>query len=254
MQNDTLDDFICHLCSQLPNRKAGKRGTKPIQKELLMRELFNLFRTNCGWRNIKYSSTCRNYLKELQRRSKLRNFFTYLTREQKQFRVKKSITDSSDIESYKTNGLVKYSGKYHNPCIKFTIGVNEHLIPIEGRIDTGTKSDSAIHDDILAKRDKLPIEEYLDKGYEGYNKRRQLHRCGCQVRMEMKDYKRNRKRGPKFRFTREHKSIRSSIEKVVGWLKAFMILRLNRLRIKSLISAMFFFCLSYVTFMRLKKL
>jgi ssDNA-specific exonuclease RecJ len=108
MQNNTRDDFICHLCSFLPDRKAGKRGTKPIPKELLVRELYKLFRTNCGWRNIKYSSTCRNYLKEVQRRGKFKNFFTFLTEEQKKFRVKKNITDSSDIVSYQTNGLVKY--------------------------------------------------------------------------------------------------------------------------------------------------
>jgi hypothetical protein len=52
MQNDIADDFICHLCSKLPNRKAGKRGTKPIPKELLIKEVFHLFKTNCGWRNI----------------------------------------------------------------------------------------------------------------------------------------------------------------------------------------------------------
>lgn len=254
MQDDTQKEFISHLSSFLPERKRGKRGTKPIEKELLVSELFKLFRTNCGWRNIQHSSTCRNYLKEIQRRGLFKEFFTFSTKDLVKNRVKKSIVDSSDIVSYQTNGLVRYSGKYHNPCIKFTIGVNEDLVPIEGYIDHGSKPDSVIYAEMLLKRKMLPLEEFLDMGYEKYARRRELKIKGCQIRMEMKNTKKNRKRGPRFVFTNEQKLIRGSIEKVVGWIKAFMITRLCRLRIKSLISAMFYFCLSYVTFMRLEKL
>jgi hypothetical protein len=238
----------------LPDRKPGKRGTKPIPKELLVRELFRLFRLNCGWRNIKHPSTCRNYLKQMQRRCKFKNFCNFLTKEQRKYRLNKSTVDTSDIVSYRTNGLVKYSGKYHNPCMKFSIEISEEGIPIYGSIETGTVSDTKILDKMLSKGNKLPYEMFLDKGFEEYERRRNLKSQNCQVRMEMKKCDNNRKRGPRFTFTQEHKHERGLIEKVVGWIKAFMIMRLNRLRIKSLISAMFYFCLSYVTFMRLEKL
>ena len=82
---------------------------------------------------------------------------------------------------------------------------------------------------------------YLDKGFERDERRRELRRKNCQVRMEMKDYANSRKKGPRFVFDEEHKHTRGLIEKVVAWLKAFAILRLNRLRKKSLIRSMFFF-------------
>jgi hypothetical protein len=254
MQDNIINEFISHVCTLIPDRKSGKRGTKPIPKELLIRGYWTLIRTNCGWRNIKHSSTCRSYIKELQRRGEFKKLFNLLTEDTTKFRVKKSIVDSSDIVSYKTNNLVKYSGKYHNYCVKFTIVVDENLIPIEGRLDKGADSDINIYKKLLSSRDKLPYTEYLDKGYESYDIRRNLKNEGCQIKMEMKNYKTNRKRGPKFSFSLEDKLIRSSIEKVMSWIKGFMSLRLNRFRKKSLISGMFYFALSYVAFMRLKKL
>ena len=65
------------------------------------------------------------------------------------------------------------------------------------------------------KETRLPYELFLDKGYKNYMLRRILKLHNCQVRMEMKKGK-NRKRGPRFKFTKEHKRIRSVIEKVSG--------------------------------------
>ena len=79
---------------------------------------------------------------------------------------------------------------------------------------------------------------FLDKGYEKYERRRELKKQNCQVRMEMKKGK-NKKRGPRFKFTQEHKRMRGEVEKIYGWLKAFMGLKLNRLKKKSLIMAKF---------------
>ncbi len=95
---------------------------------------------------------------------------------------------------------------------------------------------------------------YADKGYKKYERRRELKKRKRHARIEMKKLDKNRKRGPKFIFTSEHKRMRGSIEKVMAWLKTFMIVRLSRTRIKALLSGMFFFCLSYTTFTRLKKL
>lgn|SRR3990167_3832220 len=249
MQDHTQEEYICHLCSFLPERRPGTRGTKPIPKEVLIKELFKLFRTNCGWRNINHSSTCRSYLHEMQRRGLFNKFLNFITKDEVRHRHKKSTIDSSDIVSYRTNKLVRYSGKYHNYCIKLTIETTSDCVPIGGRLDIGSRPDSLILDDLLLNRDKLPYEMYLDKGYE---RRRDLSSKGCQVRIEMKKNVKNRKRGPRFSFTDDHKRIRGEIEKVVAWLKSFMIMRLNRLRIKSLISGIFLFCLSYIAFMRLK--
>ncbi len=254
MNNNSEKQFICHLSSILPERIGGKRGTKPIEKDVLITELFKLFKTNCGWRNIKHSSVCRNYFMELQRRGSIKKYFNLLIKDYSKQRLDKSIVDSSDIVNYNTNGIVKYSGKYHNPCVKLTIEVSSECVPVYGRLDKGSESDSVILDKMLEDKDKLPYELYADKGYEKYDRRRELKKRNCQVRIEMKKLDKNRKRGPRFIFTSEHKRMRGSIEKVMAWIKTFMIVRLSRIRIKSLISGMFFFCLSYTTFTRLKKL
>jgi hypothetical protein len=254
MSKDTRNEFINQLSQYLPDRRKGKRGPDPIKKEVILEELFKLFRTNCGWRNIKHSSTCHAYLKEIQRRGHYKKFLNCLTKEITKTRSLINIIDSSDIECYRTHNNVEYSGKYHNNCIKLTIAVTENLIPVYGRLDKGRDPDSLIIDKMFLDQYNKPYELFLDKGYEKYDRRRNCKRENCQIRLEMKKVVTNRKRGRKFIFTDEHKKIRGSIEKVMSWIKSFNIMRMTRLRIKSLITAMFFFCLSYIAFMRLKKL
>jgi len=58
----------------------------------------------------------------------------------------------------------------------------------------------------------------------------------------------SRKRGPRFQFTDKQKKQRGEIEKNYGWIKSFTILRLNRMRLKSNITAAFLFALNYYTY------
>ena len=48
MSKDTRIEFINQQSNYLPDRKKGKRGPDPIRKEVILEELFKLFRTNCG--------------------------------------------------------------------------------------------------------------------------------------------------------------------------------------------------------------
>jgi len=97
--NSSEKSFILHLPNYLPERKTVKKGTKPIDKYLLLSKLFKLVKINCGWREIKYSSTCRNYLYEIQKRSKFKKFLNFLTKDLKRFRIDKTIIDSPDLVS-----------------------------------------------------------------------------------------------------------------------------------------------------------
>ena len=248
--NSTIDSFIIELESFLPKRRTPKVGRPPIPTETILHELLKLFKTNCGWRNINHRTTCQKYFNEIQRRGLLQKFFNEMTKHLAKHRPSRTIVDSSDIVSYKVKPEVRYSGKYHNYCLKMTLEVTEDLIPLTWSIDTGSKSDSLILDKVLQKQRKLPYEIYLDKGYERRERRRELKSKNCQVRMEMKKGT-NRKRGKRFQFTTEQKKIRYSIEKIFGWLKSFMVLRLNRFRRKSMITATFLFVLNYYTYYRL---
>lgn len=242
------------LASFMPERKAGRRGTKPISPFVLLDQLFILFKTNCGWRNIKHTTTCWKYFREIQRRGLLTKFLNWVTESPWKNRPSKCIVDTSDIVSYKTTPYVAYSGKYHNYCLKFSLLINEKYVPLIGNIYPGAYPDSTILDETLIHVPKLPYELFADKGFEKYERRRELANCNCQVRMEMKNCDKNRKLGRRFVFTQEHKLVRGSIEKVVGWLKSFGSMILNKFRKLAFIRAMFHFCLSYVTYNRLQKL
>ena len=246
--NSNINEYISALKKYLPERKSSKLGRPKIPSNLILEELIKLFKFNLGWRNIKHKTLCYNYLKEIQRRGKLKSFFNLITLELNSKKLSKTIIDSSDIVSYKTNNLVKYSGKYHNYCIKVSLEITTEYIPINYSIDSGSKSDSLILDKMISTIDKLPYELYLDKGYEKYERRRELKRKNCQVRMESKKYAKSRKKGPGFKFTDNDRKIRGEIEKVFSWLKSFMILRLNRLRSKSIFTACFLICLSAYTY------
>lgn len=238
--NSNTDSFLSELEKFLPSRNIPKVGRPPVPTKVILYELFRLFRYNYGWRNVKHKTVCFNYFKEIQRRGLLQKFFNLQTQHLKNHRPSKTIVDSSDIVSYKVNNDVRYSGKYHNYCLKMTLEVTEEFVPLTWSIDYGTASDSKILDKLLQKQDKLPYEMYLDKGYENYYRRRELMHRNCQIRMEMKKSK-NRKKGKRFQFTHEQKKKRGSIEKMYGWMKSFMILRLNRLRRKANITAAFLF-------------
>ncbi|MBD3329459.1 hypothetical protein GF357_03125 [Candidatus Dojkabacteria bacterium] len=149
MKDDIPYHYICHLAKFLPDRKASKTGPKPISKIIILTELYKLFKYNCGWRNIEHSSTCRNYLYEMQRRGYFKKFFNLITQDFTEKRLSKTIIDSSDIISYRTNGLVRCSGKYHNYCIKMSVEFPSDYIPVSYSIDRGSSSDSQILDKMI---------------------------------------------------------------------------------------------------------
>lgn len=251
MLNSSELSYISHLCEFLPERRAGKRGPKPISKYVLVEQVFLKFRFNLPWSKIKHSTVCFEYLKELQRRGEFQKFFQNITQNLQGKRLSKTIVDSSDMESHRGNGWVAYSGKYHNYCIKMTVEMTPEYVPVDWHLGKGTKSDSKILDEMIAVKEKLPRELLADKGYENYSRRRELKKHNCQARIEMKKYGRSRKRGPKFKFTDQHKKERGEIEKLFAWLKSFASLRYNRLKLKSLITAKFIICLSYIAFSQL---
>jgi hypothetical protein len=76
-----------------------------------------------------------------------------------------------------------------------SVEMTPQYVPVSWYLGRGTKPDSIVLDEMLAKKEKIPKEIFLDMGYEKYERRRELKRHNCQVRMEMKKYAKNRKRG-----------------------------------------------------------
>ncbi len=251
-----LYKYAKEIAKYLPKRKAGSRGPKPIPAYILIYEILKKLKYNIPWRDIKHSTIAREYYRKLRDNKTLEKVFGKITKDLRQGkRPKKILIDSSDIVSYKTNSHVKYSGKYHNYCIKMTVSVDGDLRIIDYSLDKGSASDSKILDKILRRRRvKLPYELFLDKGYENYQRRRELKRQNCQVRMEMKKLRYNRKRGPRFKFTNTHKKIRANVEKVFGWIKSFAVFTLSKFRYFSYLKTAFLLVISIYTLRRLHRI
>ena len=248
--------YAKELAKYLPQRKAGLRGPKPIPEYTLIYEILKKLKYNIPWRYIRHSTICREYYRKLRDNKVMERVFGKITKKlRKGKRLDRMLMDSSDIVSYKTNPYVKYSGKYHNYCIKMTVLIDTNLTIIDYSLDKGSASDSKILDKILRRRRfKLPYELFLDKGYENYQRRRMLKKQNCQVRMEMKKLRYNRKRGPRFKFTDTHKKIRADVEKVFGWIKSYATFTLSKFRYFSYLKTAFLLVISIYALKRLHQL
>ena len=204
----------------LPDRKGGKRGPRPIAKEVLAEGLFLRLRYNVCWEDIPHGYTVWRYFQELQRSGFFSRTILELIGDKK--RPAKLVIDSTNVNTYHGVSMSKYNGKYHNDCIKFTLAMTEDDKVVDFIISKGSMHDSKILDTFLSKKSFiLPYELFLDKGYENYSRRRVLKKQNCQVRMQQKNYAKNKKRGPRFLFSSSHSKTRTSVEKNFAYLKAF---------------------------------
>jgi hypothetical protein len=228
--NNTHKEFINQISIFFPERRKGKRGPDPIPKEVLLNEIFMLINKGLGWRDIRHPTVCRNYLEEVQRRGIIKNMFHFLSKEFTKFRVKESIIDTTELESYDFINEVSYSGKSHNNSTKLLLEITPEYIPIGFIFSKGSYPDSKLLDKYLSQKEKLPYKLNMDKGFENYARRRSLKRLGCQVYIEQKNIKNNRKRGPRFSYSKENKRERTKVERFFAWIQHFKKIRFRQER------------------------
>lgn len=239
---------IKRFIAMLPDRRGGKRGPSPIPKETLVKAFLLWLRTGCSWREVPHSATVRRYFFECQRRGIL--FKNIPLAKNGKSRLNKVVIDATNIDTYKGSPMSRYSGKYHNYCIKLTLIITEHGHIVDFNLSMGSYHDSKIFDFMLKNMPKFPYEILADKGFENYERRRALKESGCQLRIEQKNYKKNKKRGPRFLFTKAHKDTRTSIERYFAYIKSFKALRylrfrkISTLKLAVLSSILFVFVLS----------
>lgn len=241
-------EYIFQLALFLPDRKPGKRGTKPISKEVILIELFKLLKHGLRWRDINHATVVRNYLYEIQRRGLLKNFLNKINNLDINKKLNKTIIDSTEFKSWRNQRLVSYSGKSHNYSTKLSLEITPDFKIVNLLFGKGSSNDGKELDKMYKNKDKYPNEIYLDKGYESYERRQRFKANKCQLRMEQKNYKKSRKRGRKYMFTKEHKKTRASIEKVFGWIKSFRALRYNRIRTASIFHSFVIIVLAFYSF------
>lgn len=125
MLNKTQKSFIKQLCKDLPTRVSGKRGTKSIPKERLIKEYFKLVKYGYGWRQIRFASTVRSYIAECQCRGLLKkNMFT-MGGENLQKRNKVSITNACELLRWNVSKETVYSGKQHAVKTKISLELTD---------------------------------------------------------------------------------------------------------------------------------
>jgi hypothetical protein len=248
--NNTQIEFINQISKLFPDRRSGKRGPKPIGKNIILTELFKLIKHGLGWRNISHSTVCRNYLLEIQRRGKIKNIFQFLVKEFTKFKPKKTIIDSTELESYDFILQVSYSGKSHNYSTKLLLEITEDYIPIGFIFSKGSFPDSRLFDNYLLQKENLPYKMILDMGFERYDRRRELKQKGCQIYMEQKIKKNNRKRGPRFTYTKEHKRERTKVERFFAWMQSFKKVRFRQEKSSALFHAFVLISLLFYTWKR----
>lgn len=221
MNNTTTKGFISHLCSFLPDRREGKRGTKPIPKKKLIKEYMRLIKQGLQWRDIKHSTTVRRYITECQRRGLFKKYLENIVADELAYRAKEAIVDACEFDSWDVSKEVAWSGKQKGFTDKVTLEITPEYIPIFFRFAHGCPHDISEWKKIIKEQEKLPYKVYLDKGYESYELRRDLRKENCQVKIEPKNFKTNHKRGPQFQWSEEDHNKRCMIERFFAWMQSF---------------------------------
>lgn len=250
MLNDSAIRYLHHLCTFLPDRRAGKRGPKPIPKELVIQEYFKLVRFGPGWRQIQYATSVRRYIMECQRRGLFKKYLLHLVQDEVRYRQKVAIVDACDLEGWRVSRETTYSYKNHDTTTKLSLEITPNYIPIFFTFTGGKHHDIPEWKKIIEKQAKLPYQVYLDKGYASYKLRRALRKKNCQVKIKPKDFKQNRKRGPHFQWSEEDAKMRPRIESVFAWIQSFKKVHFRYERSDMLFHAFVITSLSYYALRR----
>jgi len=56
--NSNIESYLLALADFLPTRKIPTTGRPPISKEIILEELYKLFKYNYGWRNVAHKTSC----------------------------------------------------------------------------------------------------------------------------------------------------------------------------------------------------
>jgi hypothetical protein len=250
MLNNTQKRFISQLCKDLPTRSAGKRGTKPIKKERLIKEYFKLVKYGLGWRQIRFASTVRSYVAECQRRGLLKKMMFEMSGENLQKRNKASITDACELLSWRVSKEVAYSGKQHAVTAKISLELTDEYKIRDIRFAYGYHHDKYEWERMLEHKHSLPYSWYMDKGYDDIKMRIWYRKLNCQIRTPPKKYKHRHVREARQQWGTKENRIRIRIEQFFSWIQSFRKVRERRERHDALFHANVYLAITYYLYFR----
>ena len=221
---------FCQLIKLLPTTREKRLGRRHSNKEALVTGILQVLVNGVAWKKIadcgcSYAS-CFRYLREIQRRGRLKLIFQTLAQ-------KTDITigsiDTTLVTSFAFRHLTGWNGQHKQRGTKVSLFVDKDGTPADVAFGKGNMSDKDFLLEHLkntaGKRKKILN---LDMSYMSLSFRRAMRQKGIRVNMKIRAQDFKRKRGPKFKLDEKIYNMRMFVERTNSWLKAFRAVRLRR--------------------------
>ncbi len=219
------------LLKLLPTPRWKRNGRKPSNKEAMVIGILQVLVNGVAWKKIadcgaSYAS-CFRYLRELQRRGKLKLIYQRLAWEKTVVLV--GSIDTTLIGSFAFQLMTGWNGQHKEIGTKVSLFVGKDGLPADVQFGKGNINDKVFLLDHLkntvGKRKKILN---LDMSYMSLALRRAMRQKGIRINMKTRVQDFKRKRGRKFKFDNQIYNLRMEIERTNSWEKAFRALRLRR--------------------------
>ena len=219
------------LLKLLPTPKQKREGRRRCTKESLINGILQVLVNGVAWRKIAFCGcspvSCWRYLKEIQRRGKLKLLYEALAAEKTD--IEEGATDTTTATSFRFRRMTGWDGKHKKIGTKISLFTDKYGLPADVSFGCGNDSDPSflpIHLTKTAGRRKKILN--LDKVYVGLEFRREMRKRGTFINMQMRGGDYIRKRGPKFSFQASKYQVRFLVERTNAWIKNFWRIRIRR--------------------------
>lgn len=215
----------------LPTPRQKRRGRKRVAKKVLLNGILPVLVNGVSWQKIAFCgcsyASCFRYLKQLQRRGKLKLIFKTLVKEKTD--LSQGAIDTTTVDSFEFSKMTGWDGHNKKVGTKISLFSDKKGLPADVVFGKGSNFDGDFIDTHLkntyGKRKKIVN---CDMRYMGLPFRRKMRQKGIRINMETRDQDYRRKRGPKFKFDKEKYELRFLIERLNSWIRNFWRLRLRR--------------------------
>lgn len=222
------------LLMVLPTPRQKQYGRKRVSKQSVLIGILQVLVIGVAWRKIAECGaspvSCWRYLKEIQRRGKLKLIYEILARGNTN--ISEGSIDTTTATSFRFKRMAGWDGKHKKIGTKISLFADKEGLPADVSFGRGNHHDGTFlpsHMKKTAGRRKRMLN--LDKIYASLEMRRAMRVAGTQINMETRRGDYTRKRGPKFKFDKEKYKTRFLIERLNAWLKNFWRIRIRQDRL-----------------------
>lgn len=219
------------LVAVLPTSRQKREGRRKASKEAVLTGILQVLVNGVAWRNMADCGcsyvTCWRYLKELQRRGKLKLIFQTLAQAKTDLCC--CAIDTTFVTSFEFRSMTGSNGMKKATGVKVSLIGDQMGLPADVQFGKGNINDKEFvlsHLKNTAGKRKKILN--LDMSYMSLSLRRALRQKGIRVSMKWREQDYQRKRGPKFKFDEQNYVTRLLLERTNGWVKNFRSLRLRR--------------------------